>query len=45
MGKFFKDIDGMLCENPRQYGVTWEVTDPTAEDMESDDYKKVLEDC
>jgi hypothetical protein len=35
----------MLCENPRQYGVTWEVTDPTAEDMESDDYKKVLEDC
>lgn len=39
------DIDGMLCENPRQYGVTWEVTDPTAEDMKSDDYKKVLEDC
>ena len=39
------DIDGMLCENPRQYGATWRITDPTVEDMKSDEYKEVSEDC
>ncbi len=37
------DIDGMLCENPRQYEATWEITDPTVEDMKSDEYKEISE--
>lgn len=37
------DFDGMLCENPRQYNAAWEITDPTIDDMKSDDYKRVSE--
>lgn len=39
------DLDGMLNENQRQYGVSWKIRDPYGIDFDSDEYKEVSEDC
>lgn len=37
------DLDGMLCENPRQYNASWTVENPTDDDKRNYDYQNVVE--